>query len=151
MNCRTATPLLSAYVDQELSALDSAAVADHLATCTACQFECERIESVRDGLRGMLTVSPPVGLESRLQSSVFNNSRRVSNRYMAFGLIAASSMAAAFLAVQLAGKPEAVPDQPIAHQSTQELDMAANSAYLNGSDPMGGGVPVVTVGYAGGH
>lgn len=151
MNCRTATPLLSAFVDQELSALDSAAVAAHIATCTTCQFECERIESVRDGLRAMRTVAPPVGLESRLQASVFGNSRRVSSRYVAFGLIAASSMAAAFLAVQLAGKPQVLPDQPIAHQSTQELDVAANSAYLNGSDPMGGGVPVVTVGYAGGH
>ena len=98
----------------------------------------------------MQTLSPPSGLESRLRKSVFSGSRRVSSNWLALGLVATSGIAAAFFAVQLASRTH-VPDPQIVRQETNQRETVADSAYLGGPDPMGGGVSVVAVGYAGGH
>jgi len=50
-DCRHITPLLSSYIDDELSAPDASAVVDHLRTCAACRARHVHLASARDAVR----------------------------------------------------------------------------------------------------
>ena len=150
MKCRNYSSLLSAYVDCELSSAEMSDVRDHLAVCTTCQFEVERLAGLKRSLSGLKMFDPPVGMESRLRDAVFSTPRVSRNTWTLVGLLAASSVAGAYLAVHLAARP-AIPEQPVAQQTNHDLQVAADRAYLGGSDPISGGASVVSVSYAGGH
>lgn len=150
MTCRAVSRLLSAYVDQELFGNELTMVQEHLATCAVCQFEQARIASLRDKLRSLEPVCVPIGLETRLRAGLTRGRPVATRPWVVCGLVAASGIAAAFLAVFVAGRTD-VPDRPVAQQTSPTWEVASDSAYLGGSDPVGGGVPVVTVGYARGQ
>lgn len=150
MNCQSTERLLSAYVDQELFGTELSQVESHLATCPKCQFEVQQIENLKSLLASSKAVLPPVGLEARLGASLEKRQVASFRPFTVVGLVAASGLAAAFLAVQLAGRAEE-PVRPVAQQKNHSWEVVADSAYLGGSDPIGGGTPVVTVGYAGGQ
>lgn len=150
MTCQSTEKLLSAYVDQELMGFELASVEAHVRHCPKCQFELEQIEALKSRLAEVASVAAPVDLEARLRATLDKGNSRSFRPLTVVGLVAASGLAAAFLAVQLAGRaPE--PAQPIAQQANHKWEVAADSAYLNGSDPLGGGTPVVAVGYARGQ
>lgn len=58
--------LLSAHLDGELSADETARVEQHLATCPECAAECEATRAVRARLRDAPAVDPPFGFLERL-------------------------------------------------------------------------------------
>jgi anti-sigma factor RsiW len=149
MKCHNVAPLLSAYVDHELTGSEMAMVTDHLETCTRCRFEVDRLFAVKSSVARLQSLAPPDGMESRLQRAVFTRPVIGRATWAFVGVLTATSIAAAFLAVRLAG-PGVTPEQPIAHERSHEFEIAADRAYLSGSDPIGGGVPAVTVSYAGG-
>ena len=51
MRCDQAEPLVSAAVDQELSAAEAAALDDHLAACAGCRADADRMRLLRRHLR----------------------------------------------------------------------------------------------------
>lgn len=55
------TDLLSAYLDGDLTEAERAAVADHLAGCPDCTDELELVGELRDLMRRLPEVEPPVG------------------------------------------------------------------------------------------
>ena len=150
MKCRNFSTLLSAYVDRELSSTEMSEVREHLADCTTCQFEAERLAGLKRSLAGLKMFDPPVGMESRLRQAVFSSPRISRNTWTLVGLLAASSVAGAYFAVHLAARPP-LPERPVAQQTNHDLQIAADRTYLSGSDPMSGGASVVSVSYAGGH
>jgi anti-sigma factor RsiW len=58
--------LLSAHLDGELTADETAAVHAHLADCDLCRAELERTRAVRSALRSAPAVDPPFGFYERL-------------------------------------------------------------------------------------
>lgn len=150
MNCKTVLPLLSAFVDSELTGTETLAVRDHLRACPSCSREAELVRAVKTRLSSLATAEAPEQLESRLQRAVFNRKSEHAQKYAIGALIAATSMVAALLAMQVSGKP-ATPNIAGKKDSSHALDAAADRAFLTGSDPIAGSVPVVTVSYAGDH
>lgn len=151
MNCKNVLPLLSAYVDRELSGSESLAVREHLRQCPTCQCEADTLHGVKSQLTRLSSVTPPAGIEARLQRSVFDRKSDRVQKLAIGALVAATSMAAALFAIHLSEKPS--PSQLTAKKdpSSHALDAAADRAYLSGNDPISGSVPVVTVSYAGDH
>ncbi|MBS0382848.1 MAG: anti-sigma factor [Proteobacteria bacterium] len=67
MNCRDARLLLHAWLDDELGAADSLAVARHLQECAACAQRLRNHEQLRGALRGAgLRHAAPAGLQGRI-------------------------------------------------------------------------------------
>jgi anti-sigma factor RsiW len=150
MKCRHIAPLLSAYVDQELHVSDMAEVRQHIETCTRCRFDADRLSVVKMSVSRLQSLNPPEGMESRLHEAVFTRPAVGRATWAFLGVLAASSIAATLLATNLS-VPPAPAAQPIVHTRTHEFEIAADKAYLSGSDPLGGGMPAVTVSYAGGN
>lgn len=148
MNCQNVTPLLSAYVDNELSGGQQLAIREHLRHCASCEREAARLADTREQLASMAPVTVPADLEARLKETVFARRPRVSSNWAVAGLVATASMAAAVLAIKLS-EPRPVPTQPLAQADAHRIDALSNQVYATGADPLSGGVPVVTVGYAG--
>lgn len=149
MNCRTAQTLISAYADNELTGMETLSLREHLRACPECRLEIESTIAVKQRFQSLATIEPPSGLESRLMNAVVTSRANRTGTLALTGLLATASLAAAILAIRMADQPT-VPSQPIAKTSTDRLELAADRAYLGGSDPMSG-VQVVTVGYAGDH
>ncbi len=150
MTCHHASSLLSAYLDRELPGVESLAVREHLRECPSCRAESEALASVKLVLGNLKVPEPTAGVEARLHRAVFVSNRRPSGQLAVMGLVALSSAAAAFLAIRLS-TPVQQPVKPVATASHSELQRPADDAYIWGTDPLGGGVPAVTVGYAGGR
>ena len=146
MNCKKVQPLLSAYVDQELTGADSLAVRDHLRTCAVCQYEADQIQS----LKGMMSLKPvaiPDGLEARLNKAVFGRKDESINRIAVGAILAATSMAATLLAIHFAGNTVKTDDVQLSKRSSQRhLEPVADPAYSYSNDPV-----LVTIGNTGGR
>lgn len=67
---------LSAYLDGELEPDAATSVGDHVASCTSCQEELDRLDHARRLLRGMAPVEPPPGFTERFGARL----RRVFRR-----------------------------------------------------------------------
>lgn len=149
MNCRTAEPLVSALVDNELTGDEAVRLRNHMRFCDKCRALYEESLEMKSSLRTLKTHDPPCGLESRLKASLQGRARGRRPLALAGALICAG-LAAASLAVILDARSTPRP-QPVAATTTSSWEADADRAYLGGSDPMSGGVPVVAVGYAGGN
>lgn len=69
MNCQDMRLLLHAYLDDELGATDSLAVARHLAECADCTQRLRALTQLRDGLRERnLYRSAPAALRARIEA-----------------------------------------------------------------------------------
>ncbi|HVX03995.1 MAG TPA: anti-sigma factor [Rhodanobacteraceae bacterium] len=69
MNCQDMRLLLHAYLDDELDAADSLAVARHLAECADCTQRLSALTQLRDGLRQADGYRPaPAALRARMET-----------------------------------------------------------------------------------
>ncbi len=81
MNCTQCRPLLNAHVDHELDLRASLEMEAHLASCTACAVEAERLRALKDAVRGGATYfAPSQKMADRLRRSLHRERTRVSGR-----------------------------------------------------------------------
>lgn len=107
--------LLSAHLDGELSAAETQVVTTHLDACDSCRAELVAIRRVRDAVRALPVVEPPVQLAVR----------RRPQRW----ITASASIAAGALAIGLAVAPGE-------SASTFDLDtIAGQHTTRQGVDP----------------
>ena len=146
MTCEQASRLLSSLVDGELDAHDTASVKSHLKTCTVCAHEAQVLEGLKGRFADFQPVAPPAGIESRLNEAVFGKPKADVGRLAVIGFLAASSVAAAWLAFRVVGPWE----QPKrANTAKTTVNRATDQAYVTSTDPIDLGAPVVSVGFAG--
>lgn len=62
MTCDDVTPLLSEYLDHSLTSEERRAVADHLATCLACQGLLDDLSRIAHDARTLGPIAPPAHL-----------------------------------------------------------------------------------------
>ena len=91
--------LLSAMVDGELAAADATAARAHLVACNACQAELAATEHVRDLVRDLPAVDPPVPLGA--------GRAPVTGRLV--GMVAAVAAAVALVLLPRVGEEEPAP------------------------------------------
>lgn len=128
MNCASIVPLLSAWMDRELSSDQHLQVEQHLANCASCKSLQEEMHRLDQQLRSKLPPSPEE--VQRLIDSTLLASRRVVVPYSlppwrTFALAVASAAAGFLLAVvlmpDLFKKPVASKVAPSSTQATLEL------------------------------
>src|SRR5690348_3420902 len=69
MECRESREALDAFVDAELTPMEHAHVADHLAECEACRREREVLDSLRTQLReNLVRYTAPDALRARVHA-----------------------------------------------------------------------------------
>lgn len=85
MICKAVQPLLSAYLDRELTGEEMYRVRDHLDRCSACNTELENLRSLKRLLGSLSDPEPPRGLESRLLANVLREKSRETGRKREFG------------------------------------------------------------------
>lgn len=98
MNCQTAWPRLSAYVDNELDADDVRELRDHLATCRGCAERLAAYNRIRAGIRALPRQAPPV----RLREAVFARATPAYRRRSFYVGLGRQFVAATALAVTVA-------------------------------------------------
>jgi hypothetical protein len=67
MECRSVRQIVSAYLDDAVSAEDGLLLKRHLNACRECALETERYSSLRDKLRSLPQPVPPPELTTRLR------------------------------------------------------------------------------------
>jgi anti-sigma factor RsiW len=77
---------LSALLDDELDAVESASVAAHLQSCPSCRIELADLDRVRTGMRALPVVAAPPGFLDR----VVTKRRRANRGGVAVALVAAA-------------------------------------------------------------
>jgi hypothetical protein len=70
MDCEKIIPLLSAYIDKELSAEEMAVVEQHLPLCPDCARKLEESKAVAGAARSLGEVAPPAAFSQRLRKAV---------------------------------------------------------------------------------
>jgi hypothetical protein len=104
MNCDQVIPLLSAYYDGELPSVESAGVADHVASCSGC---ASRLESLQH-LKGLVHRSPappvPTKIVNRVEAALRNETKVVNqptfSRRQQLAMVVLAT-AAAFLGIMV--------------------------------------------------
>jgi anti-sigma factor RsiW len=77
MNCLPAKSLLESYLDDELDASQTAHVAEHLASCTACAGVHAQLLELRAGIRAQAPYyRAPAALRERIQVSLRHKERK---------------------------------------------------------------------------
>lgn len=116
--------LVSAHLDGELTPAETQRVATHLAVCERCRAEFDAIGAVRDAVRALPELEPPIPLLPSI---------RRPRRW----ITAAASIAAGALAVGLAigpGEPTQTFDlDTMAGQHTTRLGVDPGISTLRGS------------------
>ena len=116
--------LLSAHLDGELTPAEQVVVTEHLAGCETCRDEADGIAAVRDAVRSLPLLDPPIPLLPSV---------RRPRRW----ITAAASVAAGALAVGLAlgpGEPASGFDlDSMAGQHTTRLGVDPGISTLRGS------------------
>lgn len=100
MNCQTARPRLSAYVDNELDAEHVRDLRDHLATCPGCAERLAAYNRIRAGIRALPRRTPPASLREAVFARATPAYRRRA-LYVGLGrqFVAASALAVTVAAV----------------------------------------------------
>jgi len=70
INCEQISPILSAYLDGELSKAERESVEWHLQECERCRSELRELERVKSFARQIEEVQPPISLRERIMASV---------------------------------------------------------------------------------
>lgn len=146
MNCRAVSRMLSSYLDRELPGEEMLEIREHVRSCTDCQAELEGIRRVKDSMTRLSIFEAPEGLEARLVAALDQPAKSRRDWFAAAGLVLASSVAAAVLAVVISGRfgPTFDNSAPIAGAP---FDAKADQAYGAGPDSFGGHVPVLPASY----
>lgn len=70
ISCEQISPILSAYLDGELSKAERESVEWHLQECERCRSELRELESVKSFARQVEEVQPPISLRERIMARV---------------------------------------------------------------------------------
>lgn len=148
MNCRTASSLLSAYLDRELTGDQMYAIREHLRRCEACRQEFEGLRTMKTMVNSMLSVEPPPGLEQRLCQRIFapQTRRSAARPLIRIAVFATAAAGLTLLALQMAAQP-----QPTASETAPRQEFNANMErmYVTGADPFGSYTPVAPAAFSG--
>jgi predicted anti-sigma-YlaC factor YlaD len=123
--------LLSAYLDDELSAGEMAAIDGHLVDCVACRDEMEATTWARQVLRGLRQPELPFGLVERVLARP-----RTGVLPMAWAAAAVAAVALGFLS--LGGPQQATP--PTVNRMVQAHAASTGGEPVSGLAPLA--VPV---------
>lgn len=124
MECRESRQALDAFVNAELTPMEHAHVADHLAGCETCRRERDMLDSLRKQLRGNLVrYKAPETLRSRVraQMMVFDANAPAVTRSrarwplaIAAGVLIAAASSGVTLAVTRAARTPSVTNELVA-------------------------------------
>lgn len=70
MRCQQASRIMPARLDDSLSGAEAARLEDHLAVCSACRAEWERMQAVDRLLGSAVTVQAPTNLRARVMARI---------------------------------------------------------------------------------
>ena len=92
--CNTVEPMLSGYVDNELTAEEQRRVEAHLESCGSCRKVLEEMEQLTAVTAPMRIAEPPEEVWETFLENVYNRlERRTGWVFLVFGLIALSAFA----------------------------------------------------------
>lgn len=92
--------VLSAYLDDEVTATERVAVEAHLSACAECRSDLEAEREVRALLRDLAPVDPPLGFYERiLRDGPASSEKPVRKRRIRFGLANIAATAAAWMLI----------------------------------------------------
>lgn len=142
MNCQFAQNRLSAYLDRELTGDQMMAVRSHIELCGECQSELASMKAVKHGLRDLPMIEP----RETLAADILRKTRedRRESAPVPFGLMVATSVAAAVLAVLLFNVFFGPRTGPQYVDQDSRFDAASDSAVT--SPDFGGHAPLIPVG-----
>lgn len=145
MNCKQVESKLSAYLDQELSRGELAAVRAHLHECP----ECARAMAQFSFMKEMLAVQPepdiPEGLEDRLVQSVFAKSQLSTPRRLTLAWAGSAAFALAFAGAWMWLQAADARDVDLQNQMAKsDFNLARDQAYAAGGDPFAGNTVILT-------
>ncbi len=104
MECKTAHPLLEAYLDGELDRAEARAVEAHLDTCAESREQLTRLDDLRRSLRDpALRHKAPDSLRRRIAASAAASRRSHASRWMSYAAACVLAFAAGGTAVHMAG------------------------------------------------
>lgn len=98
MNCQTARPRLSAYIDNELDAEQVRELRDHVATCPGCAERLAAYNHIRAGIRALPRQTPPASL----RQAVFARATPAYRRRAFYAGLGRQFVAASAVAVTVA-------------------------------------------------
>lgn len=144
MTCKQIESRLSAYVDQELSHVDSARVRAHLHDCAACNEVAAEMSRVKQLLAAIPEVEVPVGLEDRLQRAVFGEPVRAARRFR-IAWAGSAAFVCAFAGAWMWLQAADARDIDLRNQTAQsDFNLARDQAYAAGGDPFAGNTVILT-------
>jgi hypothetical protein len=91
--------LLSAYLDDELTAAERAHVEGHLESCAWCRADLDEEREIRSAVRALPTVEPPVGFYERILRDGPADPAQPKKRRFRFGVANLVATAAAWVLV----------------------------------------------------
>jgi anti-sigma factor RsiW len=78
VNHHRAGRLLSAYVDEQLTAAEACEVQEHLLDCAECRNEHDRLRAARDLLAGLAPAEPPAEFWAAVREPVLRGAARAA-------------------------------------------------------------------------
>lgn len=144
VNCKSIDPLLTPYLDCELSGAEMRIVREHLNQCAACMQEFDVIRQLKIDIAGLPEADCDDGLEERLVRAVLSRRKSESGRLkLAFagGVAFVGAFAIATVWLQSTKVHAAETSNQIARSS---FELERDQAYLAGSDPLAGNTVVLT-------
>jgi len=151
MNCRSVQPMLSAYMDRELSGHEMLRIREHVSHCAECEQELEALRATKQMLGGLPEPTPTAGFEERLFNKVFqeeSRGKRLTLRQVV--TVAAFAAAATFALVNVLPRHSAAGQKDLSGASSPVASgIVRDQAFQAASDPLSGAAPVVLV--ADGH
>lgn len=141
MTCNQVSALLSAYIDGELSGIEMRFIREHVCYCPECASELQAERHVKSILGGAPMVAAPAGLEDRLIAAVMAEEHRSPFAVVAkFAVAGVLAFVLATAALQFNRRSEGA-------DPTARIDTSRHEAFMDASDPFGGGQMVYTTSY----
>jgi anti-sigma factor RsiW len=118
MTCCEAEALLNAYLDDELTMTECAAVQQHMAQCRTCEMLYEKLAALRVEIRSVdLRYDPPASLPLRVEG--IGGKRRGMPAMRGWGFVPIAAGALALLAIALFA-PGRAPERDVQAEALQD-------------------------------
>lgn len=106
MSCAIIHDHISAYIDDEASAVERAEVDAHVAACAACAAQLESYRAMKHGIGGLAARrTPPPAIHARVESLRFRRHRRTRRTWLIASAAAVAAVALAVAAASLEPAP----------------------------------------------
>jgi anti-sigma factor RsiW len=152
MNCKVVQPLLSAFIDEELSQPEAAEVKTHLQRCPCCREEEFEMRLLKRLIATAPEAEPPPGFEDRLFKNVFERDSQVCEDRPNFreSLIAFSgvTLMAASLTLLVLNFTATRQSNAEEREAAFAFEVRRDQATLAGADPFAANPTVVPTSYA---